>query len=346
MSEEYPEFIVPLSPYCLVRARVASIHADGPDDGSNPDWKPAVGQKVVFTPSISGQLLTYDAGTDDTIIVTVEPVEATTNADGWFVSNSGKRIYLLATDDPRLSVTGWTWSVNVNRRDIRFSAPSGGVVDLASFITAPAVDATRQWIERIPELVALIEEGTNPATIAAIVEDYLAANPPVSDATAITKGVLRLAGDLGGTADAPTVPGLADKADADHGHAIADVTGLQDELDGKQTAGSYAAADHDHDDTYAPALSLDDNYISDAEKAALHSHANKTALDEVSGVNTGDQDLSGYVTSTELAAALSAAMGVVHHTTADAPRPDYAAVYWSGELEPINALPGDIWRNA
>lgn len=153
MSEEYPEFIQPLSPYCLVRARVASIHADGPDDGSNPDWKPAVGQKVVFTPSISGQLLTYDAGTDDQIIVTVEPVEGTTNADGWFVSNSGKRIYLLATDDPRLSVTGWTWSVNVNRRDIRFSAPSGGVVDLASFITAPAVDATRQWIERIPELI-------------------------------------------------------------------------------------------------------------------------------------------------------------------------------------------------
>lgn len=153
MSEEYPAFIEPLSPYCLVRARAASIHADGPDDGSNPDWMPAVDQKVVFTPSISGQLLTYDAGTDDSIIVTVEPVEATTNADGWFVSKSGKRIHLLATDDPRLSATGWTWSVNINRRDVRFSAPSGGVIDLASFITAPAVDATLRWIERIPDAV-------------------------------------------------------------------------------------------------------------------------------------------------------------------------------------------------
>jgi microcystin-dependent protein len=38
-----------------------------------------------------------------------------------------------------------------------------------------------------------------------------------------------------------------------HTHDIADVTGLQDELDGKQAAGSYAASDHDHDSAYAAA---------------------------------------------------------------------------------------------
>ena len=46
--------------------------------------------------------------------------------------------------------------------------------------------------------------------------------------------------------------------------------------------------------SFAPALGADDNYVTDAEKSALHSHSNKTALDAVSGVNTGDQDLSGY----------------------------------------------------
>lgn len=66
------------------------------------------------------------------------------------------------------------------------------------------------------------------------------------DATAAVKGVLRLTGDLGGTADAPTVPGLADKAPAVHSHVIADVAGLQAALDGKQPAGSYAAAAHTH----------------------------------------------------------------------------------------------------
>jgi hypothetical protein len=48
----------------------------------------------------------------------------------------------------------------------------------------------------------------------------------VADATVDSKGKLRLAGDLGGTADAPTVPGLAGKADTGHTHSPADVDGL------------------------------------------------------------------------------------------------------------------------
>lgn len=50
--------------------------------------------------------------------------------------------------------------------------------------------------------------------------------------------------------------------------------------------------------TFAPPLGADDNYVTDAQLAALHSHTNKTALDQVSGVNTGDQDLSGLVPNT------------------------------------------------
>lgn len=45
----------------------------------------------------------------------------------------------------------------------------------------------------------------------------------VSDATASTKGAVRLTGDLGGTADSPTVPGLAGKAASSHTHAAADI---------------------------------------------------------------------------------------------------------------------------
>lgn len=51
-------------------------------------------------------------------------------------------------------------------------------------------------------------------------------------------------------------------------------------------------------DTYQTKMGEDDNYVTDAEKAALHSHANKTELDQVSGINTGDQDLSGLVPNT------------------------------------------------
>ena len=124
------------------------------------------------------------------------------------------------------------------------------------------------------------------------------------------------------------------------GLTIAQVTGLQTALDGKQAAGSYASATHNHDDryytesevdaalagkassthnhdgVYAPVPGADDNYVTDTEKAALHSHANKTALDAVSGTNTGDQDLSGLATTTALTNGLAGKADTNHTHTA------------------------------
>jgi hypothetical protein len=56
--------------------------------------------------------------------------------------------------------------------------------------------------------------GTNTTQIAttAFVEAAVAAVPGASDATTLAKGIVQLAGDLGGTAASPTVPGLALKA--------------------------------------------------------------------------------------------------------------------------------------
>ena len=47
----------------------------------------------------------------------------------------------------------------------------------------------------------------------------------VVDATPSQKGILQLAGDLAGTAAAPTVPGLAQKAPLVHGHDFSQITG-------------------------------------------------------------------------------------------------------------------------
>ena len=46
----------------------------------------------------------------------------------------------------------------------------------------------------------------------------------VTDATTSAKGVVQLAGDLAGTAAAPTVPGLAGKANTAHTHPVTDLT--------------------------------------------------------------------------------------------------------------------------
>lgn len=55
----------------------------------------------------------------------------------------------------------------------------------------------------------------------------------VPDASTTMKGKLKLSGDLAGTADNPTVPGLATKSDTGHTHSVNQVTGLQSALDGK-----------------------------------------------------------------------------------------------------------------
>ena len=72
----------------------------------------------------------------------------------------------------------------------------------------------------------------------------------------------------------------------DHGA----LTGLGDD-----DHGLYALADGTRGAFAAP-LGADDNYVTDAEKAALHAHSNKAALDLVSGTNTGDQTLPTWST--------------------------------------------------
>lgn len=56
--------------------------------------------------------------------------------------------------------------------------------------------------------------GVSDATKLVRSDDSRLSGGSVSDATTTTKGVLQLAGDLGGTATAPTVPGLAGKVSA------------------------------------------------------------------------------------------------------------------------------------
>lgn len=73
--------------------------------------------------------------------------------------------------------------------------------------------------------------------------------PPLGDATGSTKGVIRLTGDLGGTATSPTVPGLAGKANSVHTHTAASVTDLtestQDTIASTLVAGTNVTLNYD-----------------------------------------------------------------------------------------------------
>ena len=340
----------PVNPYCRVRARVASIWADGPDSGIHPDWRPAAGEKVTLTPSIGSQLLAYDVAGPEPIILTVEQVDCVLDKDGWLTKSDGRPVFIAPTDDPLLSVTGWTWTAVIKGKSVVFAAPSGGVVNLALFIAAPATGKTQMWVERIPELVELLSGATvDPETIATAVADYLAANPvegvTVEDVLAeiaahvgeadphpqyVTASELPDLSEYVTTSELPDLSGYVTTeelsghvGEADPhpqyvtGDELPDVSDVVREGD-PRLSDARTPTTHDHDGIYAPVLGPDDNYISDAEKAALHSHANKSALDDVSGVNTGDQDLSGYATTAALTAGLADKADATHsHELAD-----------------------------
>ena len=75
----------------------------------------------------------------------------------------------------------------------------------------------------------------------------------VPDATPSVKGIVQLAGDLGGTATSPTVPGLADKADATalttHANDTTSVHGIADTSVLETTSGAQAKVDAHVNDT-------------------------------------------------------------------------------------------------
>ena len=112
----------------------------------------------------------------------------------------------------------------------KYLLPAGGIpkTDLdsgvqASLTTADARDAAKLQGNNVDASVPA--DGQVLAYVAASSAwvPSTASSTVVSDATTSTKGIVQLAGDLGGTASAPTVPGLAGKANTVHTHAATDI---------------------------------------------------------------------------------------------------------------------------
>lgn len=149
----------------------------------------------------------------------------------------------------------------------------------------------------------------------------------VADASGITKGLVQLTGDLGGTASSPTVPGLASKANTSHVHAITDISNLQTTLDGKQVAGSYVAttdltsglagksdATHTHTiSQISDSTTIGRAILAAADAAAVRSAIGAGLSNLVIGTTTGTAADAATVT-----ASLSAKAATVHtHVATD-----------------------------
>ena len=89
--------------------------------------------------------------------------------------------------------------------------------------------------------------GSDDDTWGDILNDYLNqshnSDGTAKDASTTAKGVIQLAGDLGGTAAAPTVPGLASKADVNHTHTDTSPAGIVSQFAGSTAPTGWMLCD-------------------------------------------------------------------------------------------------------
>ena len=257
-----------------------------------------------------------DDGTDQTAAKGVVEWEPTTRReDGTMVILERGFVAPLVDGEATVVVdpSGLTWCWRVTER-----TDSGGTVRYVSvpdsaavveYVDLPDVDPTtlQPWAPASPE--AAYQAALDNLDVETAVETYLLANPvsvPVTSVNAQTGAVVLGAADVGadpagtaaglvGTLVIPDSPGDIGAASAAHTHAPTDITGTavittDPRLSDARTplahshtladvtdAGTAAAEDVE---AFAPALTTDQNYVTDAQLVVIGN---------TSGANTGDE---------------------------------------------------------
>lgn len=120
----------------------------------------AVVGKVTFTPSVS-RIIHSVAKT----LIAPKPIVVNLGADGSFTT------MLVATDDPDLNPTGWTYEVKFDLTGVSFqsfhiSVPSDQTVDLATLTPVPSASGTYYLVgpEGPPGVQNLFVQSTAPTS--------------------------------------------------------------------------------------------------------------------------------------------------------------------------------------
>lgn len=126
--------------YGTVVGRFLIAKSDGSDIDLYPDGAAAKGS-VFFTPSVK-KLLNIGAGPSPVTIIPAT-YEALLDSDGYLLGEDGTPgVRLIATDDPDMNPTGWTWNVSYRLTDDQ-DIPVTGIPDFAmSLPTDGEIDLT------------------------------------------------------------------------------------------------------------------------------------------------------------------------------------------------------------
>lgn len=161
---------------------------DGPDPDDEPDAIPAQGT-ITFAASVP--YLPNPTANPAPVTILKAPIVAVLDAEGYLSARlpdgtAGARgVRLIATDDPDLSVQGWTWTVtyafeNVNGVRPQIAAhsmalPTGATVDLTSVVKVPS--STGIGVEQAEALAAAAQ-----AAAAQAAADVVAAREAAQEA--------------------------------------------------------------------------------------------------------------------------------------------------------------------
>ena len=162
--------------------------------------------------------------------------------------------------------------------------------------------------QKLHELVDL-------GTVSGIVNADIAADAAIADSKLAQ---ITTANKVAQSAVTNLTTDLAGKAASSHTHTIANVTGLQTALDGKQASGSYAPATHTHTIANVTGLqsALDGKQAAGSYAAASHTHDDRYYTEtEINTLLAGKQAAGSYVITTD--SRLSDARTPVSHTHDD-----------------------------
>ena len=215
-----------------VVCRVGTVGADTVADiDRKPDFLTSDGT-VSISSLVPGGLIEYaeEDGRSRLVNVATEEYSIDLNT-GELVDASGNvGCYVLSPASDRVKPQGYGYKAVITFGEagsvtVLFNetpTQPDGSIDLAKLVIEPVPDGTTpttvaQALANMQAQIDGVALGIGDA-----VADYLTANPPAAapDATPTVTGLVRLAGDLGGTALAPTVPGLAGKAAIGHTHTL------------------------------------------------------------------------------------------------------------------------------
>ena len=224
--------------YGYVTARIILATGDGADPDRLPDAQPAKGTTVKITPK--NQIVRL-AGASP-VLIAKQPITCTLDEEGRLLDPQGNLGVWLVTGVYTVTYSSPSAAIPAHNIEVTTAHTEASPLNLTTAMPpgGPVLTAS-QYAELSARIDALPTGGSGGGAVSSVNGKTGAVTLNAADVSALPSTY---------TPPAPSWSSVTGKPStftpSAHTHAVADVTGLQAALDGKQPAGSYAPTSHVH----------------------------------------------------------------------------------------------------